>query len=208
MDSTSNDDRWHVVSRWLEYEGELRSALLRVLLVAVFYTAQLLHFTMFAEWNEAEQLFHRQATFLAAGWLFVSLAVLVALTRHWFPKWLKFLTVGVDLILLTLLAGFGSGPASPLVFVFWVIIALAGLRCDLTLIWFGTIGAMAAYLSLVGMRDPGWFDAEHVTAPIEQVIVLLSLAAAGLVVGQLVRMMRQVTEEVFARQISSPERTS
>jgi hypothetical protein len=67
---------------------------------------------------------------------------------------------------------------------------------------------MAAYLSLVGMRDPSWFDAEHVTAPIEQVIVLLSLAAAGLVVGQLVRMMRQVTEEVFTRQISNPERTS
>lgn len=208
MDSTGRDERWHVVSRWLEYEGELRSALLRVLLVSAFYTAQLLHFTAFAERNEADQTFHRYATFLAAGWLFASLAVLVALTRHWFPRWLKFMNVGVDLILLTLLAGLGSGPNSPLVFVFWVVIALAGLRCDLSLIWFGTIGSMTAYLSLVGMRDPIWFDAEHVTAPIEQVIVLLSLAAGGLIVGQLVRMMRHVTDEVLTRQVSNSERTS
>ena len=205
MESTGEDDRWHVVSRWLEYEGELRSALLRVVLVAAFYAAQLLHFTVFSERNAAEQLFHRQATFLASGWLFVSLAVLVALTRHWFPRWLKFVTVSIDLVLLTLLAGLGSGSHSPLVFVFWVVIALAGLRCNLTLIWFGTIEAMAAYLSLVGMQDPAWFDAEHVTAPIEQLIVLLSLAAAGLVVGQQVRMMRQVTEEVMARQHSNSE---
>ena len=205
MGKTRSDDRWIVVSRWLEYEGESRSALLRIVLVAAFYAAQLLHFAVFSERNETEQLFHRQATFVAAGWLFVSLAVLVALTRHWLPGWLKFVTVGIDLVLLTLLAALGSGAASPLVYVFWVVIALAGLRCNLALIWFGTIGAMAAYLILVGMRDPVWFDANHVTPPIDQLIVHLSLAAAGLVVGQLVRMMRQVTEEVFAQQSSSQE---
>lgn len=208
MDSTGKDERWHVVSRWLEYEGELRAAFLRVVLVAVFYTAQLIHFGVFAGRNAAEQLFHRQATFLAAGWLFVSLAVLVALTRHWFPNWLKFLTVAADLGLLTLLAAFGSGPASPLVFTFPVVIALAGLRCNLRLIWFGTLGAMAAYLSLVGITDPSWFDAEHSTAPIEQMIVLMSLAAVGVIVGQLVRMCRQVTEEVFTRSPNNSEKTS
>jgi ABC-type iron transport system FetAB permease component len=65
------------------------------------------------------------------------------------------------------------------------------------------MGAMLAYLVLVGMSDPVWFDANHVTPPIEQIVVHLSLAAAGLIVGQLVRMVRQVTEEVFARQSPS-----
>ncbi len=204
MEKTS-DKRWRVVSRWLEYEGELRSAFLRIVLVAALYAAQLLHFAVFAERNEAEQLFHRQATFVAAGWLFVSLAVLVALTRHWLPGWLKFVSVAVDLILLTLLAALGSGVASPLVFVYWVVIALAGMRCNLALIWFAAIGSMAAYLVLVGMRDPVWFDANHVTAPIEQLVVHISLAAAGLIVSQLVRMMRQVTEEVFVQKPSSQE---
>lgn len=208
MESSDKDDRWRIVSRWLDYEGELRSALLRVVFVAAFYAAQLFHFGVFSERSETEQIFHRQATFLAAGWLFVSLAVLVALTRHWFPKWLKFVTVTTDLILLTLLAEFGSGAQSPLVYVYWVVIALAGLRCDLTLIWFGTIGAMAAYLSLVGMQDPKWFDADHATAPIEQLVALLSLAATGLVIGQLVRMMRQVTEDVLSRTTNNSERST
>ena len=203
MEKTRSDDRWLVVSRWLEYEGELRVALLRIVLVAAFYAAQLLHFAVFSERTEAQQVFHRQVTFVAAGWLFVSLAVLVALTRHWLPSWLKFVTVGVDLALLTLLAALGAGASSPLVYVFWVVIALAGLRCNLPLIWFGTLGAMVAYLVLVGMSDPVWFDADHTTAPIEQIVVQLSLAAAGLVVGQLVRMVRQVTEEVFARPSNS-----
>ena len=87
-----------------------------------------------------------------------------------------------------------------------VVIALAGLRCNLALIWFGTIAAMAAYLFLVAIRDPVWFDAEHSTAPIVQLMVHLSLAATGLIVGQLVRMMRQVTDEVFARQPFNSER--
>lgn len=208
MEQTQSDDRWIVVARWLEYEGELRSALLRIVLVAAFYAAQLLHFAVFSERSEAEQIFHRQATFVAAGWLFVSLAVLVALTRHWLPRWLKFATVSIDLVLLTLLATLGSGSSSPLVFVYWVVIALAGLRCNLALIWFGTIGAMVAYMFLVATRDPVWFDANHATAPIEQITALLSLAAAGLVIGQLVRMVRQVTEEVFSRHTSSKEETA
>jgi hypothetical protein len=208
MDDICREDRWLIVGRRLEYEGELRAAFLRAVLVAAFYAAQLLHFSVFAQRTEAEQMFHRQSTYLAAGWLFVSLAVLVALTRHWLPSWLKYVTVGVDLSLLTLIAAIGSGPDSPIVVVFWVVIALAALRCNLGLIWFGTIGAMAAYLCLVGMRDQVWFDAEHETAPIEQVIVHLSLAGAGMVAGQLVRMMRQVTDEVFARQASKQENPS
>lgn len=204
----ASDNRWAVVSRWLEYEGELRSALLRIVLVAAFYAAQLLHFIVFAERTEAAQLFQRQATFVAAGWLFVSLAVLVALTRHWLPSWLKYVTVGLDLVLLTLLAALGSGAASPLVHVYWVVITLAGLRCNLALIWFATVGSMAAYLILAGLKDPVWFDADHATAPIDQIVVHLSLAAVGLIVGQIVRMMRQVATEVFAKQFSSQEERS
>ena len=152
MDNTRSDDRWLVVSRGLEYEGESRAALLRVVLVAIFYGAQLLHFTVFAQPTEVEQIFHRQATLVAAGWLCVSLAVLVMLTRRWLPNGLKFATVGIDLILLTLLAALGSGPGSPRVYVYWVVIVLAGLRGNLALIWFGTIAAMASYLFLVAMR--------------------------------------------------------
>lgn len=186
---------WHVSSRWLEYEGELRVALLRVILVAAFYGAQLVHYLSFSDRSQPEQLFHRLATYLAAGWLFVSLGVLVALTRQYLPSWLKYVTSGFDLAFLTFLSASGSGPASPLVFVYGILIAMSAMRGYIPLIWCVTLVSMICYLALVGLRDANWFDADHSTPPIEQMVVLLSLAATGIVLGQLVRMMRQVLSE-------------
>lgn len=186
---------WHIASRWLEYEGELRVALIRVALVAAFYSSQLIHYILFSDQSVSEQVFHRQATHLAAGWLFVSLAVLVALTRQWLPSWLKYLTSGFDLALLTLLSAAGSGPASPLIFVFGIVIAMSAMRGSIRLIWCVTLGSMICYWSLVGLRDKNWFDTDHTTPPIQQMVVLLSLAATGIVLSQLVRMMRQVLNE-------------
>jgi hypothetical protein len=202
--STRADDEssdWsYVASRWLEYEGEMRVALLRVIFVAAFYATQLVHFLVFSDRSPAVEQFHRQATYLAAAWLFISLAVLVALSRQFFPAWLKYVTAAFDLTLLTVMAAMGSGPASPLVFVYGVLIALAGLRGSLALIWSVTLGTMLAYLFLVGLRDDSWFDATHSTPPIQQMVVHLSLVATGIIVGQLVRMMRQVIAETLARQ--------
>ncbi len=194
MEPRADDELQRIISIWLEYEGELRAALARVVLVACCYAAQLLNFMVFAERTEASVLFHRQATYVAAGWLFVSLAVLVALTRQWFPKWFKYVTQSVDIALLTLLAWLGTGPNSPLIAMYFVLIVLAALRCNLTLLWYGTLGAMVGYLILVAVDDPKWFDADHATSPIEQIITHLALGATGILSGQLVRMVRQVTE--------------
>lgn len=190
----------HIASRWLEYEGELRVGLLRVLLVSAFYAAQLTHFLFLSDRSDADQLFHRQVTYLAAAWLFVSLVVLVGLSRQWLPFWLKYATAAFDLTLLTAMAAVGSGPTSPLVYVFGLLIALAGLRGSLKLIACATIGSMLAYCGLVGLADEKWFDANHATPPIVQMVVQLSLAATGIVVGQMVRMIRQVLGETVERQ--------
>ena len=196
--------RWRAIERWMQYEGELRVALLRVGLVASCYAAQLLHFVFFSERTEPDQLFHRQATYLAAAWLFVSLAVLVLLTRQWLPAWLKFFMQLSDVALLTFIASLGSGPQSPLVVFYYVTIGLAALRGSLPLVWFGTLLSMAGYELLVALRDPVWFDASHTTPPIEQVITQLSLAATGVAVGQLVRMQARVTSAFLDPRPSSP----
>ncbi len=194
MENSVTVDRRRVVGRWLQYEGELRVAVMRVVLVATCYAAQLLHFLVFAERSDAAQQFHRQATYLAAAWLFVSLAVLVVLTRQWLPSWLKYVVHSLDVALLTLLAALGSGPQSPLVSFYFVLIALAALRGHLPLIWYGTLSAMVCYELLVGLKDPVWFDAAHTTPPIEQIMMQICLAATGIAIGQLVRMQRQVAD--------------
>ena len=200
MDPKTDDERHRLIGIWLAYEGELRAALARVVLVACCYAAQLLNYTVFAERTEVAVQFHRQATYVAAGWLFVSLAVLVALTRRWLPVWLKYLTQSIDVVLLTLLASLGSGPQSPLVTMYFVLIAFAALRCDLVLLWYGTLSAMAGYLFLVALNDPKWFDPDHTTPLIEQMVTYLALGATGVIAGQLVRMMLQVTEGQSMRQ--------
>lgn len=208
MGKASEDLRsqWrHTTSRWLEYEGELRAALLRVVLIAAFYAVQLLHFLVFSQRSETEQLFHRQATYLAAAWFFVSLGVLVALSRQWLPRGLKYATAGLDVVMLTGIAAIGNGPASPLVFGFGLLIALSGLRGSLPLVWFVTLAAMLAYMVLVGLRDEHWFDAVHATPLVEQIVVELSLASTGIVVGQLVRLPRRLGDEMLKLQLALGE---
>ena len=44
VSSEATAKSWHIASRWQEFEGEMRSAVLRALLVVVFYAIQLVHY--------------------------------------------------------------------------------------------------------------------------------------------------------------------
>jgi hypothetical protein len=193
------DLAWHITRRWQSFEGEIRVAFLRVLLLGLFYAVQLVHFLVFSEGSQADTEFHRQITFLVAAWLLISLAVLVSLRQKFFPAWLMFATCSLDLILLFVAAAMGSGPASPLVVCFYLIVGLSALRFSLPLVCFASGGAILAYWALVGWADPGWFDAEHVTPPVQQMVVICSLAATGLAAGQLVMMTRSTAQDYAAR---------
>lgn len=202
--------RQHVTSRWLEFEGELRAAVLRVSLIVAFYVVQLVHYLAYSAQDEAARQFHRQATYLAAAWLFVSLAVLVMLGRRYLPWGLKYATSSIDVALLTLMALAGSGPASPLVLAYLLLIVMAGLRGSLRLIWLTTLACAAGFIVLV-MAHAGYFQTVgvprvplRVLRPVEGMVAILSIASTGVVTGQLVRMLRQVVSEVCIRQLSTP----
>ena len=200
-DSTARaGDWWHAVSRWLQYEGEMRAALLRVVLVAAFYGVQLVHHVFFSDRSPVEQNYHRLCTLLACVALFVSLGVILALGRQWLPAALKYVTVSLDILLLSAVAALGKGSQNPMVFALPLMIALAGMRGSLPLVWFATMGSMLSYLGLVGINDEHWFDAYHETPVVEQLVVLVTLAASGTVIGQLLRAHRQISLEMKARE--------
>jgi hypothetical protein len=198
----SPDRRWFIVGRWQEYEGEGRTNLLRVLAIAGFYANHLLWYLNLGTPGEADRQFHRLATLIAAAWLFLSLGVLVALQRHYLPSVLKYATTTLDLLLLTAIAWLGSGPASPLIHGYFLIIAAAALRFSLPLVWSCTLGAMVCYLVLVGAKDKTWFDAQHATPVVDQLTMLLSLGLTGIVIGQVIRRVRHMAEE-FAGESAS-----
>lgn len=197
------DRPWYIVGRWQEFEGEGRANLLRVLALAAFYCVQLVDHHFFQEHTADERQFHQAVTAIAAGWSLLALGIHVCLRRHVFPASLKYVSTGADLLFLTALLWVGNGPASPLVFVYFPIVALSALRFSLPLVRFATLAAMTLFLVVVGAKDSTWFDSQHDTPVVQQLVVLLSLGVAGIVAGQVIRRVRGMAED-YARRLQGP----
>lgn len=201
---TSSSKSWHIACRWQEFDGEMRSTFLRSILVTMFYSVQVIHFLTLEQIVESDRIFHRSVTLGAVGWLFLSLAVFMALKAGFMPPILKYIATAIDLALVTLLAWLGHGPSSPLVMALFLVMAIAAIRFRIGLIWFATLGAMACYMLLVGASDKTWFDGAHVTPILTQAITLCSLGATGVVLGQMVRATRTMAAAFLERSTSQP----
>lgn len=208
------DRQWYIVGRWQEFEGEGRTNLLRMIAIGAFYLVQLVNFHGVHHGAEPLAPYHRQVTLVCAAWTLLALAILLCLQWRMFPAALKYCSTGCDMLLLTTLAAArhakdateGVGPSSPLLLVYFLIIALAALRFSLGLVWFSTLGGMLGYLTLVAVFDRGkWFDADHTVPPVTQLVTLLSLALTGLFVGQVVRRVKGIAQE-YAQRLAEASR--
>jgi hypothetical protein len=207
IDSTTThrapeDCQWFIVGRWQEYEGEGRANLLRIAGVGAFYGVELVNY-----WTgEVDRPFHQAVTALALTWALVGLGVLLCLAQHVFPASLKFLSTTADLALLTAILMLADGPKSPLVVAYFLLIVLATLRFSLSLIWFTAIGSVLGYMFLLGYAR--WFTDRDIGVPrYHQAIVLLALALAGIVLGQVVRRVRRMAIDYAARVAANREPT-
>jgi hypothetical protein len=202
--SSPINNAWHVASRRQEFSGEIHAALLRSCLVVIFYSVQLIHYLSLPSPGAAERYFHRSATYVSAAWLMISLTTFIALRSGFLPAFLKYVTTSLDLSLVTLLSWLGTGTRSPLIAVFFLVVALAVLRFRVGLVWFATVGSMIGYMFLVATGDKKWFDTEHETPIIVQAVTLCSLASVGVVLDQAIRSLR-TTANVFASKLGLPQ---
>jgi hypothetical protein len=205
-DTRSADRRWFIVGRWQEYEGEAKANLLRIIGIGAFYVIELLNYhglrlggLELPQVTEVDDRFHRTVTALAAAWSMTSLGVLFSLRRQIFPWVLKYLSTAADIVFLTGILLVADGARSPLLVGYFLIVALAGLRFSLPLVWFATCGSMCGYLSLLGYAK--WFAAARPlrVERYQQLIFLVALALAGIVLGQILRRVRRVAEDYAAR---------
>jgi len=91
-----------------------------------------------------------------------------------------------------------DGPKSPLMVGYFLLIALSTLRFNLPLVRATTAGAMLCYLFLLGYAR--WFTERDVTVPrYHQLIVLLALGLTGIIVGQVIRRVRELAQQYAAR---------
>jgi hypothetical protein len=197
------DRPWFIVGRWQEYEGEARANVLRILAIGAFYVVELINYHGLrlgaVEFPPVSgRWFHQIATALAVVWVLGALAILLGLRQRFFPASLKYLSTGMDLLLLTGLLMIANGPRSPLVVGYLLLVVLATLRFSLALVWFATAGAVAGYLFLIGYAR--WGIPQDLGVPrYHELIFLLSLILTGIVLGQVIRRVRDLAKDYAAR---------
>jgi hypothetical protein len=197
------DRQWFIVGRWQEYEGEARANLLRIATIGAFYLVELLnyyglHLGFFEMPKLADAAFHRVVTGLALGWVVVALAVHLSLAQRFFPAALKYLSTAADIVFLTAILAIADGPKSPLVVGYFLVIVLATMRFSLPLVRFATLGSIVGYLLLLGYAK--WYSAREITVPrYQELIFLLGLAISGVILGQVIRRVRDIAKDYAKR---------
>jgi hypothetical protein len=202
------DRSWYIVSRWLEFEGESRANVLRLIAIAAFYVVELINYHGLnlgaVEMPQVvDRKFHVTVTSLAVGWTLVGLIVLYCQSHHFFPRAMKFVSTGLDVIFLTFVLAAATGPQSPLLVGYFLLIALSALRFHLPLIWFATLSSMAGYVVLVGYAK--WYAAQLHVPRYHQLITLLAMALLGIIVGQMIRRVRGIAIDYAQRSVSAKE---
>jgi hypothetical protein len=210
--SAAADSQWYIVGRWQEYDGELRANLIRTISIAAFYAVEILgYYGVDLAWLHIEPEFSRQfhlaVSALAAAWMIMAFGTFYCLRMEVFPESLKYATTAIDLILLTAMIAAASGPRSPLVMGYFVILAVAALRLQVWLVWCATLGSLAGYLFLLGFAKwhDTWFSLPHRDLAVPrytQLITLLALALTGITLGQMIRRVKAMCED-YSRRIQN-----
>jgi hypothetical protein len=197
--AAATPDPWPAARRIEEWAGEIRVNRIRLIAIAVFYARHLVD--VYVRHDPAQTgRYHLAVTGVVVAWAVAAVVLHQFLLRRRVPAGLKFFSTAVDLLMLTLIGMIAGGPTkTPLVLLYFVIVACAPLRLSLPLVRFATLGAMACYLLLCAYYAwvlIGW-DKYYATPELRipratEAIMVLSLGAAGLLAGQVVRQMRRL----------------
>ena len=190
---------WTDVQRVESWAGEVRVNLIRMLAILIFYGRHLADFFLGPADGPARGQYHVIVTALCIAWAAEAVVLHIWLSRRHVPPWLKYLAALLDVFLVTLLCVAAGGPKSPLVLLYFPVIASAPLRLSLKLVYTTTAATMLSYLFLLGYYAwyvVGW-EKYYATPELRipratEAIMLLTLLTTGLFAGQIVRQMRRV----------------
>lgn len=190
---------WADARRIEAWAGEVRVNLIRVAAILAFYGHHLLNVYIFRDDPTVGGRFHVAMTTLTVSWSIMAGVIYYLLSRRWVPPALKYAATAGDLALLTLLLAQAGGVQSPLVVLYFLVISAAALRLSLPLVYVTTLGAILSYLLLLG--GYAWYQIgleEYYANPAvriprtHQIIMVLALATAGFLAGQMVRQARRL----------------
>lgn len=192
---------WIATARWTELRGELLANAIRLAGAGGFYAIHLLDYYVWSDPAARDAVFHRRATLIAIVAVALGAAVMLLLRKQFFPAWLKYVSTGVDLLLITFLAAFGSKLGSPIVYAYFALLGVAAIRMRPGLISFTTVGGVIGMLTLYSIsgETPEAVDIRWSIRPVDLAGMLLALGLLGAALGQTVRQAKRVCREYAAR---------
>lgn len=206
----SSASRWETFRLQRQFDAELRTNVVRIAAVGLLYTLHLLHhfsaggrfawldFLGLDDGAAVPERAHLALTFIALAWATVATIIHLALAARIFPRGLMYASTLADVGFLTAVLVFTSGASGPLTAVYLVIIAMAGLRLQLSLVWCATVAAMFGYLTILFCRDLsvalGMATRTPAVPRYYQLMFLATLAIAGIVAGQSIRHVRRLVD--------------
>jgi hypothetical protein len=195
------DERWVDARRLEAWAGEVRVNLIRATALVVFYAHHLFNVFVWSDDPSLRGVFNAAVTAIVLAWGVGVFALYVCLTRRWVPPALKYVVTFWDWTMITaLLMVNPDGPHSPLIFLYFVLVAAAPLRLSLRLVTVTTLGAMAGAILVLGhyvffrVGREAYYDPQKAyrVARSAEIIFLLSLGTTGLFAGQVVRQARRL----------------
>ncbi len=202
-------------SNWRAIDAEQRVNLVRITAIAGFYLIHLLHYYAprlgdsvvgwlgFDSGKPFPANAHLAVTVLALVWLMQAFAVHFMLQQRRAPDWLATVTTCGDLFWLTAILTLSTGPKSPMVVGYFLILIMTGLRFNLRLVRLATVATIAAYVFLLGAAK--WprgllkeIEIESVPRH-HQLIIVVALLFAGILIGQIVRHGYAIADDIARR---------
>jgi hypothetical protein len=193
------DLAWEDARRLEAWAGEVRVNLLRLIGIILFYGRHLIEWAMAPKDSAVRGTYHVTVTAIALAWGAAVVVLHLWLRQPKVPPWLKYTTTLWDAAMITALCAVAGGPGSPLVLLYFPLIATAPLRPSLRLVYVATLAAMLGYLFLLGHY--AWyrvgFEKYYATPELriprrQEAIMMLALVVCGLLAGQVVRQMRRL----------------
>jgi len=196
---TMANQTWRDATRPEAWAGELRVNLIRLLAIVLFYGRHLVEWFLAPKDAAVRGHYHIAVTVVVIAWAFEAVVLHGWLSRRRYDDWIKYFAVLWDALMMTLLCAIAGGPRTPLIALFFALIASAPLRLSIRLVYATTAAAMLGYLFLLGYYV--WyvigFHRYYATPELriprsQEAIVLLALLLCGLFAGQVVRQVRRV----------------
>src|SRR5438132_1046670 len=121
------DQSWELARRVEAWAGEIRVNVIRIAAIVLFYGRHLIEVMLSPKNSPVRGEYHLRVTAVVLVWATLAGVLHVVLTRRRYPAELKYVASLLDVLMVTTLCAIAGGPKTPLVLLYFALIAAAPL---------------------------------------------------------------------------------